>query len=595
MDKWKKREYTRHGKSSKYEELVTKFDFKYKAAANDHLEKNVRSLKEENPGKAYATLKKMGSQPGDCFDEGSFQLSHHVESNLSLAQSAEKIAEHFAAISQQYQPMDVTKLPKYVRDIMEDTIYPFELPTLSDAEVWVKIENAKKPKVGVPGDLPKKLIKEFAPELAIPITKIFQTIIKQQKWPSSWKIENGIPLQKVKDPINEDHLRIISLTAFFSKIMEQFVMEWLLFYIGDKIDWRQYGGQKGSSIAHYLIEFINFILYNQDLKQAHAVLAVMIDFSKAFNRQDHNILLTLLCDMGVPGWLLKIVGSFLQDRELLLRYKGVTANSKKLPGGGPQGTVLGMFLFIVLINLIGFGTQTNRLGKTITKPINKRKPMTSIHLKFIDDLTVAESFNLKKQLIVNPDINQQRPLEFHDRTNHILPVSESKMHDFLNDVVDYTFTHKMKVNSEKSKVMLFNSARKYDFKPKLSLDPGVNLKIVESTTLLGIIIQSNLKWNLNTDYICAKAFSRIWMLRRLKLLGATDDELTDVYIKQVRSVLELAVAVWSAGLTVSQVAQIERVQKTVCAVILGDRYAEYKPALSVLKLKQLTVRRQELC
>ena len=175
--------------------------------------------------------------------------------------------------------------------------------------------------------------------------------------------------------------------------MEKFVIEWLLSYIGDKIDWRQYGGQKGSSIVHYLIEFINFILYNQDLKEPQAVLAVMIDFSKAFNRQDHNILLTLLSELGVPGWLLNIVASFLKDRELILSYKGFTAKSKKLPGGGPQGTVLGMFLFIVLINLVGFKSQVKDVGKVITKPLNKRKPMSTIHLKFIDDLTVAESLN----------------------------------------------------------------------------------------------------------------------------------------------------------------------------------------------------------
>ena len=111
----------------------------------------------------------------------------------------------------------------------------------------------------------------------------------------------------------------------------------------------------------------------------------MIDFSKAFNRQDHNILLTLLCDLGVPGWLLRIVASFLEDRELLLKYRGHTASSKKLPGGGPQGTVLGMFLFIVLINLIGFTNQEKEIGKMITKPLSKRKPMPSIHLKFIDE------------------------------------------------------------------------------------------------------------------------------------------------------------------------------------------------------------------
>ena len=271
LDRLKKREYRKHGKSEKYKKLLEKFDQKYEIAANDHLEKYVRSLKEDNPGKAYSVLKKMGSQPGDCLDEGSFKLTDHVEANLSLAESAEKIAEHFAAISQSYQPLDITKLPTYVKDIIEDTIHAFELPTLTEAEVWDKIEHAKKPKGGVPGDLPKKLLQEFSPELAVPATKIFQNIVHTQEWPSPWRLEYGIPLQKVKDPANEDQLRIISLTSFLSKIMEKFVMEWLIFYIGDRIDWRQYGGQKGSSIVHYLIEFINFILYNQDLKEPHAV------------------------------------------------------------------------------------------------------------------------------------------------------------------------------------------------------------------------------------------------------------------------------------------------------------------------------------
>ena len=65
------------------------------------------------------------------------------------------------------------------------------------------------------------------------------------------------------------------------------------------------------------------------------------------------------------------------------------------------------------------------VGKVITKPLNKRKPMTTIHLKFIDDLTVAESLNLKNQVIENPDKNQPRPLSLHYRSEHILPESES--------------------------------------------------------------------------------------------------------------------------------------------------------------------------
>jgi hypothetical protein len=85
------------------------------------------------------------------------------------------------------------------------------------------------------------------------------------------------------------------------------------------------------------------------------------------------------------------------------------------------------------------------------------------------------------------------------------------------------------------------------------------------------------------------------MMRRLKAHGADTEDLVDVYMKQVRCVLELAVSVWSPGITAGQVTQIERVQKAACAVILGDNYHDYKNALSVLKLKTLCDRRKELC
>ena len=127
-----------------------------------------------------------------------------------------------------------------------------------------------------------------------------------------------------------------------------------MIYVGEKIDWGQYDGLKDNSISHYLIEFTNFILYNQDMKNPRAVLAMMIDFSKAFNRQNHNTLIQILSDLEVPSWLLKIVMAFLTDRELILRYKGKSSNRKSLPGGSPQGTRLGMFLFLILINFAGF-------------------------------------------------------------------------------------------------------------------------------------------------------------------------------------------------------------------------------------------------
>ena len=109
-----------------------------------------------------------------------------------------------------------------------------------------------------------------------------------------------------------------------------------------------------------MIELIDFILYNQDYNLPIAVLACAVDFSKAFNRQNHNLLITKLSDYGVPGWLLNIIMGFLSERVMIVRYKGEVTDTKPLPGGGPQGTLLGLLLFLILINDCGFENQESK-------------------------------------------------------------------------------------------------------------------------------------------------------------------------------------------------------------------------------------------
>ena len=75
--------------------------------------------------------------------------------------------------------------------------------------------------------------------------------------------------------------------------------------------------------------------------------------------------------------------------------------------------------------------------------------------------------------------------------------------------------------------------------PKIEIEAGSILEVVEEFKLLGV---SNLKWHSNTNYMCQKGYARLWMLRRLKGLGASTEEMLDVYEKQIRCVLELAVA-----------------------------------------------------
>ena len=100
-------------------------------------------------------------------------------------------------------------------------------------------------------------------------------------------------------------------------------------------------------------------------------------------------------------------------------------------------------------------------------------------------------------------------------------------------------------------------------------------------------MRSDLSWASNTEYIVKRAYKKLWCLRRLKKFGANHEDLLDVYFKQIRSILEYAVAVWHPALTGEDRLKIERVQKSGLAIILGEDYKSYRLALRTLKLETL--------
>ena len=149
--------------------------------------------------------------------------------------------------------------------------------------------------------------------------------------------------------------------------------------------------------------------------------------------------------MSVPNWLLKIVIGFLENRKLLLKYKGAFSKMKNMPGGSPAGTLLGMMLYIVMINPINF-TENFEWGKQITQKISARKPVENMHLKYVDDLSLLEAINLQKCL-ENDQRDLELPLNYHNRTCHVLKNDKVKTIGKLEEIREFAQSNEMVISS----------------------------------------------------------------------------------------------------------------------------------------------------
>ena len=344
----------------------------------------------------------------------------------------------------------------------------------------------------------------------------------------------------------------------------------------------------GSSITHYLIHLVNFILGNLDSKEATAILAAIVDFAKAFNRQSHNRLIVIMHELGIPGWLLKLVASYLTNRTMVVNYNGHTSSEKDMNAGSPQGTLLGVLLFILQVT--GLRTFPKVPAPEIIVPPAVKQPNTSC--KYIDDFTAASVIKLKPNLMRSDDI--VKPVVYHSRTGHVLPDDKNPLAKQVKNVQNFAVDNFMKLNTKKTNIMLFTRAKKYDFQPELYIDNDL-LNVVEVTKLLGVMISSDLKWKENVQYIVSRCMKRLWMLRRIRELGGSSGDLLTVYKLQIRCLAELACPVWNGALTINDSLRLERIQKNAARIILGQNYLTYENALSILNIPKLSDRRKDLC
>ena len=78
--------------------------------------------------------------------------------------------------------------------------------------------------------------------------------------------------------------------------------------------------------------------------------------------------------------------------------------------------------------------------------------------------------------------------------------------------------NKLKLNPKKTKVILFNKSRRYDFPPQLFLSTGGPLEVVSDIKLVGVVLSNDHRWKKNTDYIMPENHKKVVDIEKIKQL-----------------------------------------------------------------------------
>ena len=594
----KLREYTKHGNSMLYKHLKKALKKKIKEEGKKFISKQI-ALAGDKSNKWIRHTAALLARPGDAPSK-SFTLPDHDERGLSALQSSEEIADFFSKISQEFAPLNLNTLPDRVKKKLHDD--PCDHPVLQEHEVYADLIKAKKT-CSVPGDIPVDILNEFLPEFTTPITQIFNAAFSSHVWPKMFKKEFGVPIQKIPEPQSEDDLRSIGLTPFLSKRLEKHLICWIWKYIYPHIQSDQLGGLPGCSIVHYIVRMTDFILKNLDKsKTPSAVLGVTVDFSKAFNRLSHNIIITILADLNIPTCALRLIVSYLSQRCMCIRYAGAVSSERMMPGGGPQGTLLIVLLFILQVNLAGAPCQAPpSLAPGTSGPENFPPPSSVLpcqivgkteNKKFVDDLTMLEVVSLDdvipKEAIIGPP-------NYHERHGLFLPRDKTLTQHKLLDLQEFTLSNHMKINEKKTKVIPFNFSKTRDFIPELSFPDSETLDVVYQTKLVGLIVCSSLSWGPHIEYTVSNANKKLWLLLRFKSRGGSTEQLLTLYHLKIRTILEFGAPAFHSSLTKQESKSLEMIQKKAFGIILGSKFKNYTNALEILEQETLSARRLKLC
>ena len=258
----------------------------------------------------------------------------------------------------------------------------------------------------------------------------------------------------------------------------------------------QFGFRQNSSTSDAVLEALDNVYSSLDKKET--VIAVFLDFSKAFDTVNHNILLSKLMNLGIRGRMNDWFSSYLSARKQCVVIDNISSEHKSISMGVPQGSILGPILFLLYIN-----------------DMSRSAP----NLKFVhftDDTIIFTT------------------------STHFVSTVEN-MNNGLKTVDEWLKTNRLSLNISKTLYMIFSDLKHLPHKEiKIREEP---ISKVSEAKFLGIYIDEKLSFKSHIDHLRTKLAQAIGTIRRISYLLPVSTRM-NLYYSLIYSHMAYGILAW---------------------------------------------------
>ena len=296
-----------------------------------------------------------------------------------------------------------------------------------------------------------------------------------------------------------NNYRPISLLSVFSKIIERLMYNRLIEFLNKNnfFNKYQFGFRNNHSTVMALI--VLFENLTEALDKGDCAIGIFLDFQKAFDTVDHNILLDKLYVYGIRGIAHEWFINYLSNRTQSVNYHECVSDSKTLKCGVPQGSILGPLLFLIYINDLPSVS-------TLFMPI-----------LFADDTSLFCTGQ-------NPDDLVQ------------------KINIEMEKIYSWVKANKVSLNVDKTNFMLFTPKHFSRSMGNIYIN-GTCIMEVTETKFLGVVIDYKLNWSSHIMHINKKIAKGIGIILKARKVF-NNETLISLYYTIVYPYLNYCIHVW---------------------------------------------------